>query len=136
MNRALPLLAITRPVPWPDLITELQTLGLRWIDAAGPGLSRAGGAGPSDHKAVTLGDQTVMVPIFTHAAAQSPFSAEVAPNGHSAVLRRDGSPVGGAYANHPTTREIADRQTKRQGRRKKHQHSHRGRILECAQKRR
>jgi radical SAM protein (TIGR04043 family) len=84
------LATATRPAPWPDLITELQTLGLRWIDAAGPGLSRAGGAGPSDHKAVTIADQTVMVPIFTHGAGISPYSAEVGPDGSTATLRRRG----------------------------------------------
>jgi radical SAM protein (TIGR04043 family) len=104
MNRSLPV-APTKaspplPVPllppsesWSSLIAELQTFGLQWIDPAGPGLSRAGGAGPSDHKAVTVARQTVMVPIFTHAASRSPYSAEVAPGGRSAVLRRDGSPL-------------------------------------------
>jgi radical SAM protein (TIGR04043 family) len=104
MNRSLPIASTKVPPPWPvplphlseswsSLIADLQTFGLQWIDPAGPGLSRAGGAGPSDHKAVTVAHQTVMVPIFTHAAARSPYSAEVAPGGHSAVLRRDGSPV-------------------------------------------
>jgi radical SAM protein (TIGR04043 family) len=108
MNRSLPMLSpLETPLPrgsegWtPDgagpgsaLIAELQTFGLHWIDPEGPGLSRAGGAGPSDHKAVTLARQTVMVPIFTHRAARSPYSAEVAPNGASATLRRHGTIVG------------------------------------------
>jgi radical SAM protein (TIGR04043 family) len=68
--------------------------GLRWLDARGPGLSRAGGAGPSDHKAVTVADQTVMVPIFTHASAESPYSAVVSEDQRSAVLRRDGRAIG------------------------------------------
>lgn len=50
---------------------------MRWVDGAGPGLARAGGAGPSDHKAVTLANQTVMVPILNHASARSPYSARV-----------------------------------------------------------
>jgi radical SAM protein (TIGR04043 family) len=35
-----------------------------------------------------------MVPIFTHASAHSPYSAEVARDGTSAILRRDGALVG------------------------------------------
>jgi radical SAM protein (TIGR04043 family) len=77
----------------PELIAELQTLGVRWLDPRGPGLSRAGGAGPSDHKAVSLANQTVMVPVFTHAAAGSPYTAEVSANGATATLRRDGVPL-------------------------------------------
>jgi radical SAM protein (TIGR04043 family) len=76
--------------PWPELLSELQALGMRWVDGRGPGLSRHGGAGPSDHKAVTLGGQTVMVPIFTHASDASPYRAEVEPSGQSAWLVRDG----------------------------------------------
>jgi radical SAM protein (TIGR04043 family) len=61
---------------------------MRWLDREGPGLSRHGGAGPSDHKAVTLGSETVMVPIFTHSSHTSPYSARVNPGGESAVLYR------------------------------------------------
>jgi radical SAM protein (TIGR04043 family) len=75
-------------------LSELQAYGVRWIDPSGPGLSRSGGAGPSDHKAVNVADQIVMVPIFTHAAAQSPYSAVVKHGAASAVLHRDGVPIG------------------------------------------
>jgi radical SAM protein (TIGR04043 family) len=91
MNRSLPIVPTApSPTPPPELISELQAHGLRWLDPSGPGLSRAGGAGPSDHKAVTIANHTVMVPIFTHASAGSPYSAEVARDGLSATLRRDG----------------------------------------------
>jgi radical SAM protein (TIGR04043 family) len=93
MNRSLPILTGAPALPPFELIAELQALGVHWIDPGGPGLSRAGGAGPSDHKAVTVWNQTVMVPIFTRAAGHSPYSAEVAPNGATATLRRDGWPV-------------------------------------------
>lgn len=95
MNRLLPI-APTAPFRAlrPDLLSELQAYGLRWIDPSGPGLSRSGGAGPSDHKAVSIADQTVMVPIFTHAAAASPFSAVVAEGAAKAVLLRDGVSLG------------------------------------------
>ncbi len=59
---------------------------MRWLDHSGPGLSRAGGAGPSDHKAVTIANQTVMVPILNHASARSPYSARV--SGDYALLLR------------------------------------------------
>ena len=63
-----------------QLITELQSLGLRLADphaAANEGVaSRRGGAGPSDHKAVTIDGHTIMVPIHTGAAHQSPFVVE------------------------------------------------------------
>ena len=90
--RPLPLLARTQPAlkPWPELASELQALGMRWLDPEGPGLSRHGGAGPSDHKAVTVGGQTVMVPIFTHQAHRSPYAAEPKAGGASAWLVRDG----------------------------------------------
>jgi radical SAM protein (TIGR04043 family) len=75
-------------LPWPELASELQTFGMRWLDPAGPGLSRHGGAGPSDHKAVTLGGETVMVPIFTHSSHTSPYAARVNRHGQSAELYR------------------------------------------------
>ena len=76
------------------MLGELQALGVRWISADGPGLSRAGGAGPSDHKAILIGGETLMVPIFTHGAARSPFVARVRPDGASALLERDDRVVG------------------------------------------
>lgn len=74
-------------------MSELQAFGVRWLDESGPGLSRTGGAGPSDHKAITLNHQTVMVPILTHASALSPYAAKVAPGGTSAVLYLKGDPI-------------------------------------------
>ncbi|WP_295641463.1 MSMEG_0568 family radical SAM protein [uncultured Methylibium sp.] len=64
-------------------MTELQSFGLRLADpgsANGGVASRRGGAGPSDHKAVTVDGHTIMVPVHTHGAWQSPFVAE-APDG-------------------------------------------------------
>lgn len=98
MNRSLPLLAPPSPTPtstqrprsFPELLGELQAHGVRWLSADGPGLSRAGGAGPSDHKAIMIGGETLMVPIFTHGVARSPFLARVRPDGASALLEREG----------------------------------------------
>jgi radical SAM protein (TIGR04043 family) len=94
MNRTLPLVLTAPPaLRWTELIAELQAYGVCWVDPDGPGLSRSGGAGPSDHKAVTVHGQTIMVPIFTHAAGRSPYSAEVTAGRATATLRRDGVPI-------------------------------------------
>jgi radical SAM protein (TIGR04043 family) len=74
-------------------LSELQALGMRWVDADGPGLSRSGGAGPSDHKAITLEHQTVMVPILNHASALSPYAAHVSASGAGATLWRAGEAI-------------------------------------------
>jgi radical SAM protein (TIGR04043 family) len=98
MNRSLPIITAAtkkiRSLPRsPELLSELQALGVRWVDANGPGLSRSGGAGPSDHKAITLDHQTVMVPILNHASGLSPFAAHVSPSGGGATLFRAGDAV-------------------------------------------
>src|ERR1041384_6554423 len=98
MHRSLPLLTAAaktnrRRPPTPELLSELQAFGVRWEDRHGPGLSRAGGAGPSDHKAITLDQQTVMVPILTHASALSPYTARVNAYGGGATLLRAGETI-------------------------------------------
>jgi radical SAM protein (TIGR04043 family) len=75
------------------LMTELQSLGARWVSADGPGLSRAGGAGPSDHKALVLGGETLMVPIHTAASAASPYAIRASGQGRG-VLERNGERIG------------------------------------------
>ena len=64
---------------------------MRWLDDAGPGLARAGGAGPSDHKAITIANQTVMVPILNHASQRSPYAARVM--GDYALLLKGDVPI-------------------------------------------
>jgi radical SAM protein (TIGR04043 family) len=76
------------------LITELQSFGLRLADPAAGAPGRRGGAGPSDHKAVTLAGRTVMVPIYTSTAAVSPFHAEAPAADGTSLLTRDGAPIG------------------------------------------
>jgi radical SAM protein (TIGR04043 family) len=101
MTRSLPSFMTASPIPssppaerlTADLLAELQALGVRWHSSSGPGLSRAGGAGPSDHKAISLGGHTLMVPIFTHASLASPFVARAAADG-IAQLTRAGRFVG------------------------------------------
>ena len=76
------------------LIGELQSLGLRLDDVAAGAPSRRGGAGPSDHKAVTIDGHTVMVPVHTGSAARSPFRVRQAALDGMAVLERDGVEIG------------------------------------------
>ena len=74
-------------------LTELQALGARFIGEAGVGLSRQGGAGPSDHKAIVFDGQTVMVPIHTSAARRSPYVLRSA-GANRAILERSGVRLG------------------------------------------
>lgn len=70
-------------------MTELQSSGLRLADGGASGVSsRKGGAGPSDHKAVTVDGHTIMVPVHTSTAWNSPFVA-LAPDatGRSIITR-------------------------------------------------
>ncbi len=71
-----------------QLMTELQSFGLRLVDPSAGVASRKGGAGPSDHKAVTVDGHTIMVPVHTSTAWNSPFTA-LAPDaqGRSVVTR-------------------------------------------------
>jgi radical SAM protein (TIGR04043 family) len=87
-----PLPVKGHPALSPDLAAELQAFGMRWEDERGFGLSRKGGAGPSDHKAVRLGAHTLMVPVFNEPSRRSPYVAKV--KGDTALLFRDGEPLG------------------------------------------
>lgn len=74
------------------LLSELQSFGLRLVDEAGSASSRRGGAGPSDHKAISLLGTTIMVQVHTRPAHSSPFTASApGPDGRS-MLYRDGVP--------------------------------------------
>lgn len=60
-----------------QLIVELQSAGLKLAsDEIGAAAGRIGGAGPSDRKAVTVDDTTVMVPVFNSPAANSPYTVK------------------------------------------------------------
>lgn len=85
--------ALAMPEASRALMTELQSQGLRLLDPGAGAASRRGGAGPSDHKAVTVDGVTLMVPVHTHAAFSSPFVADApGPDGRS-VLRRGSIPI-------------------------------------------
>lgn len=85
--------ALAMPEASRALMTELQSQGLRLLDPGAGAASRRGGAGPSDHKAVTVDGVTLMVPVHTHTAFSSPFVADApGPDGRS-VLRRGSIPI-------------------------------------------
>lgn len=75
------------------LSTELQTYGLRLEDPSVGAPSRRGGAGPSDHKAVVVDGQTVMIPVHTHTAWDSPFIASKPDANGKSELRKNGIPI-------------------------------------------
>ena len=64
---------VTAGMPTERLINALQSFGVRLSDARAGVASRRGGAGPSDHKAMTIAGRTVMVPVHTGTAFESPF---------------------------------------------------------------
>lgn len=72
----------------PPLLTALQSSGLRWPEPP-PGISRKGGAGPSDHQAITINGQTIMVPIHTDHAAESPFWAKATGSSSAILMHED-----------------------------------------------
>lgn len=76
-----------------QLLTELQSSGLRLAAPQSDGLSRRGGAGPSDHKAVTIDGVTLMVPVHTHGAHQSAFVAEAPDANGVSTLTRGTIPI-------------------------------------------
>ena len=63
------------------LIPELQSHGLRRGEAPPGAAGRRGGAGPSDHRAITIAGTTVMVPVYTDSAAQSPYTLRATATG-------------------------------------------------------
>ena len=69
------------------LITELLTQGVRIINPSEQHVSRHGGAGPSDHQAVTIDGMTVMVPIYTRKAHLSPWQVEHNAAGKTTLLK-------------------------------------------------
>ena len=76
-----------------QLMTELQSLGLRLLDPSAGAASRRGGAGPSDHKAVTIDGHTIMVPVHTSSAWASPFVAEPPGADGRSALKRGAIPI-------------------------------------------
>jgi radical SAM protein (TIGR04043 family) len=76
-----------------QLMTELQSAGMRLVDTRAGVASRRGGAGPSDHKAVTIDGRTLMVPVHTSSAWESPFIAEAPDATGRSALSFGGVPI-------------------------------------------
>ncbi|SHI84001.1 radical SAM protein, MSMEG_0568 family [Palleronia salina] len=74
-----------------SVITDLQTRGMRMIDPRAGADSRRGGAGPTDHKAVTIDGITVMIPVHTHAAFDSPYVVDAPDADGHARVTKDGA---------------------------------------------
>lgn len=77
-----------------ELINELQSSGIRLVDPANSGESRRGGAGPSDHAAMTIEGTTVMVPVHTAPAFTSPYVADRPDAQGNSRVCRDGVEIG------------------------------------------
>jgi radical SAM protein (TIGR04043 family) len=81
-------------MPTERLINELQSFGVRLVDPRAGHESRRGGAGPSDHKAMTIDGMTVMVPVHTAPAFESPYVVEKPDAAGRSNIRRDGMVLG------------------------------------------
>lgn len=75
------------------LITDIQSHGLQLIEHEIGASGRKGGAGPSDHKAITIDNTTVMVPTFTSSAATSPYTARFDATTEQTILELNGKPI-------------------------------------------
>ncbi len=76
-----------------QLISELQSYGVRLVDPKSGADSRRGGAGPSDHKALTIGGMTLMAPVHTAPAFESPYLVEKPDAFGNSRITRDGLPI-------------------------------------------
>lgn len=81
-------------MPTQELINELQSFGVRLADTKTGVESRRGGAGPSDHKAMTLDGMTVMVPVHSAPAFESPYLVEKPDAFGKSKVSRDGVSLG------------------------------------------
>ena len=79
-----------------ELINELQSFGLRLVDPKAGADSRRGGAGPSDHKAITIDGMTVMAPVHTAPAFDSPYEIGKPDEAGVSPIFRDGVALGQA----------------------------------------
>ncbi len=74
------------------LVTDLQVQGI--VEPGVPGNpGRRGGAGPSDHRALSLDGTTVMVPVYSSAAQRSPYRLDAGGTGLELQLHADTPPA-------------------------------------------
>lgn len=81
------------PANTSQLLTELQSQGLRLADDNAGAPSRRGGAGPSDHKAVTIDGRTIMVPVHSADARASAFEVGLPRADGGVTLKRNSIPI-------------------------------------------
>lgn len=74
-----------------ELLSDLQCNGLKWEGEVG--LARKGGAGPSDHKALSLHGQTMMIPVLNLAAQDSPYTAQQDKESDNVIIFKNKIPV-------------------------------------------
>src|ERR1700677_328252 len=105
------LMKLTTPTPMPtgQWINELQSCGVRLVDPTAGHESRRGGAGPSDHKALTIDGMTVMVPVHTAPAYESPYVVDKPDEIGRSKISRDGVSLGSV--SFPTRPRFYDRST-------------------------
>src|ERR1700704_3215836 len=94
MGTRLMMPTMPQAMPTEQLINELQSCGVPLVDPKGGHESRRGGAGPSDHKAVTIDGMTVMVPVHTAPAFASPYVVEKPDAVGRSRISRDGVSLG------------------------------------------
>jgi len=80
-------------LPTERLINQLQSFGVRLADPKTGVESRRGGAGPSDHKALTIDGVTIMAPVHTAPAFDSPYIIEKPNASGASRILRDGLAV-------------------------------------------
>jgi radical SAM protein (TIGR04043 family) len=100
---------IPKAMPTAQLINELRSCGVRLVDPKAGHESRRGGAGPSDHKALTIEGMTVMVPVHTAPAFESPYVVDKPDALGRSRLSRDGVML--AEVSFPTRPRFYDRST-------------------------
>src|ERR1700709_2264244 len=94
MGARLMMPTMPQAMPTEQLINELQSYGVRLVDPKVGHESRRGGAGPSDHKAMTIDGMTVMVPVHTAPAFESPYLVEKTDAFGKSRISREGRPIG------------------------------------------
>src|SRR5712672_598579 len=94
MGARLMMPTMPQAMPTEQLINELQSCGVRLVDPKVGHESRRGGAGPSDHKAMTIDEMTVMVPVHTAPAFESPYVVEKPDALGRSHISRDGVTLG------------------------------------------
>lgn len=74
------------------LLNDIQTLGIR-LEGSEDLTIRKGGAGPTDHKAITIFNTTIMVPVYSSSAKTSPFKASTPSKMGLASLKKNGNNI-------------------------------------------